>query len=393
MKIIDLLVTLIENVIREPGKYLIPGHNGPYNDPETSVRNYGHWLITFSKCYEFTGEQIYLDKVRELAEYLVSEKSRPYGFSFHHRSKEGKDRCNGLVGQAWTIEALQAASSTLGERKYSQIAGDVFFQHKFIENLGLWRCLDIDGNDLVIDPTFNHQLWFAACASKLKSSRRNKILNRVICFLDKLNLNLTLLDNGLIYHPIINQININENKLSLRPYLRNIAKELLSFIRQMLGKTNNLDRMYQEKMVNKSIGYHQFNMYAFGQLKESVPDHPFWQSKEYKKSIKFLLSDEFKNGVRQNIYGFPYNPPGFEVPYALSMFPNLDAEEIVEISTWWINEQFNRSYNPETTMMDRNTDDTLTHTARIYEITRLPISILKRIKIDIQSIDDFSEID
>ena len=288
-----------------------------------------------------------------------------------------------MVGQAWTIEALQAASSTLGERKYSQIAGDVFFQHKFIENLGLWRCLDIDGNDLVIDPTFNHQLWFAACASKLKSSRRNKILNRVICFLDKLNLNLTLLDNGLIYHPIINQININENKLFLRPYLRNIAKELLSFIRQMLGKTNNLDRMYQEKMVNKSVGYHQFNMYAFGILKESLSEHPFWESSEFKQTVKFLLSDEFKNGLSDNIYGFPYNPPGFEIPYALSVLTDISESELVEISSWWVNEQFRRCYNPETRMMDRNTEDSLTHTARIYELANLSNSILEKIEVQI----------
>ena len=79
--------------------YLQPGHNGPYNDPETPVRNYGHWLITFSKCFEVTGEQKYLDKINELADYIILKESRPFGFSFHHRSKEGKDKCNGLVGQ------------------------------------------------------------------------------------------------------------------------------------------------------------------------------------------------------------------------------------------------------------------------------------------------------
>ena len=110
MKIIDLLVTLIENVIREPGKYLIPGHNGPYNDPETSVRNYGHWLITFSKCFELTGKQIYLEKVREFAEYLISKESHPFGFSFHHRLTGGKDKCNGLIGQAWRVGALCCAA-------------------------------------------------------------------------------------------------------------------------------------------------------------------------------------------------------------------------------------------------------------------------------------------
>jgi hypothetical protein len=29
-----------------------PGYNGSYDDPETPVRNTGHWLITFLKAYE-----------------------------------------------------------------------------------------------------------------------------------------------------------------------------------------------------------------------------------------------------------------------------------------------------------------------------------------------------
>ena len=127
-------------------------------------------------------------------------------------------------------------------------------------------------------------------------------------------------------------------------------------------------------------------------LKGNVPDHPFWESNEFGRSVDYLLSDEFKNGLSENKYGFPYNPPGFEVPYALSVLANLGEDELVYMSSWWINEQFNRCYNPETKMMDRNTDDTVTHTARIYEITRLPNSILERIEVDIQSIDDFAQI-
>jgi hypothetical protein len=35
------------------------GNNGPHKDPETAVRNSAHWLITFAKCYELTGEEKY----------------------------------------------------------------------------------------------------------------------------------------------------------------------------------------------------------------------------------------------------------------------------------------------------------------------------------------------
>jgi hypothetical protein len=59
----------------------------------------------------------------------------------------------------------------------------------------------------------------------------------------------------------------------------------------------------------------------------------------------------------------------------------MSESELVKISSWWVNEQFRRCYNSETWMMDRNTEDPLTHTARIYELNRLPNSILETIEV------------
>jgi hypothetical protein len=115
LNLLQFLVYISECALTYPDKYIKSGHNGPYNDPETPMRNYGHWLITFSKCFELTGEQIYLNKIKEFAEYLISDNARPFGYSFHHRSKESKDKCNGLIGQAWVFEALAFASSVSGE--------------------------------------------------------------------------------------------------------------------------------------------------------------------------------------------------------------------------------------------------------------------------------------
>ena len=54
------------------------------------------------------------------------------------------------------------------------VAEEVFFQHKFIEKLGVWKRLEIDGSVGRIDQTFNHQLWFASCASLLLRSDSRK---------------------------------------------------------------------------------------------------------------------------------------------------------------------------------------------------------------------------
>jgi hypothetical protein len=377
----DFLISIADKALSEPRRFLQPGHNGPYNDSETPVRNYGHWLITFSKCFELTGEKIYFEKIEELAEYLISDDARPHGFSFHHRSIEGKDKCNGLVGQAWTFEALAEASAVIRDIKYVEIAEEVFFDHKFNTEFGLWHRLEIDGNILSIDDTFNHQLWFAACASLLNTPRREEIRGRIFRFMECLPKNLSVFDSGLIYHPIERNLNNIGFGIPKKLKLDKSVKSLLSLLSKRKGQANH--KQQREKMIHKSLGYHQFNMYAFGMLKESLPDHPFWQSFEFQQSINYLVSDEFKNGVSKNIYGFPYNPPGFEVPYALSVLSDLTSDDIIEISSWWVNEQLKRCYNPKTQMMDRNTEDPLTHTARVYELTRLPELYLDKIEIAI----------
>ena len=379
----DFLIFLSDQSLVNSRLYFQPGHNGPYNDSETPVRNKGHWLIIFSKCFELTGKQIYLDTVRKLAEYLVSKESRPYGYSFHHRLKEVKDKCNGLIGQAWTFAALAHASLVTENPKFAELAEEVFFQHRFNPECGLWNRMEIDGNIESIDSTFNHQLWFAACASILISSRRNEIYRRIISFLDALSENLTVLDNGLICHPIENQLRGNKFDLS---QISNL-KKLKNNVFQIMGIRNskNYDQIKDknDRMIYKSIGYHQFNIYAFAMLKETIPEHSFWQSPEFGRSVDYLLSDEFKNGISDNIYGFPYNPPGFEIPYSLSVLTDMSESELVEISSWWVNEQFKRCYNPKTRMMDRNTEDSLTHTARIYELANLSNSIMERIEVKI----------
>lgn len=364
------------------------GHNGPYHDLETPVRNSGHWLITFAKCYELTGEDKYIEKVFEIAEYLYSKDARPQGYSFYHRNSKGKDKCNGVVGQAWTFEALAEATKILGDNKYASLAEEVFLQHPFNHDYGLWNRLDINGQILTMDETFNHQLWFAACGSLIKNNKNSEITARIKRFMDCLPQNLTVLDNGLIHHHI-EQLRENTFMSDLKyhtkldqEFLNTLQKirytNLLKFI-PLIGQTK--DKRIQ-RQVYKSIGYHSFNMYAFALLKNQIPSHKFWDSEPFKRTIDYMLKDEYIKGLNQNRYGYPYNPPGFEIPYSLFTLKGMGENKLIETSRFWINNQFNRCYNKKTFSMDRNNEDPLTHTARIYELTRLPINLLKTIEID-----------
>lgn len=357
--------------VKHPNKYIRSGHNGPYHDPETPTRNTGHWLITFSRVYEWTGDEKYRAATKHGAEYLLSLDARPHGYSFYHRNKKSKDKCNGLIGQAWTIEALAKASDILEDPKYGQRAEEVFFQHHFNEHYGLWNRLEIGGNNLSIDLTFNHQLWFASCASLLKTTKEKQIKKRVRSFLDCVLENVTVFDDGLIYHPIERKLNDEYSSVALKVRLKKTVLKVLRSLGVNKYKQNLIDDEEKHKrMIHKSIGYHHFNMYAFAMLKEQMPDHYLWKTEEFKKMVSYMLTDEFKQGLENNKYGFPYNPPGFEIPYALSVLGDLSERKLTDISEYWLNQQFMRCYNPETMMMDKNTEDPITHTARIYELTR-----------------------
>jgi hypothetical protein len=86
------------------------GHNGPYFHPETPVRNTVHWLIILIKVYKITKNKVFLDASRKCINYLVRQKTE---YNYHQRTYKGKDKCNGLIGPAWVMEALIIASKEL----------------------------------------------------------------------------------------------------------------------------------------------------------------------------------------------------------------------------------------------------------------------------------------
>src|SRR5512134_800532 len=93
--------------LMSPSTGSVPGgHNGPYHDPETPVRTTSHWLITFVAAYRISVGDVFRDAACRAAGYLQTEDARPRRKTFYHRLNPSKDGCNGLVGQAWTLEAL-----------------------------------------------------------------------------------------------------------------------------------------------------------------------------------------------------------------------------------------------------------------------------------------------
>jgi len=324
-----------------------PGYNGPHHHPETPIRNTCHWLITFLKVYEITNDKKFLKASEKCINYILKEKSK-YKYNLPHRNIEGKDQCNGLIGPAWTMEALIIASKQLNRKDLSDLASEICLLHKFDENKGLWHRTEVDGKDLNIDWTFNHQLWFAAIGSMLDKEQYSEVHRQVQIFIDKLNKNFSTYKNGLIWH-----------KVALVPFSIKGLKAILSSIKIITIK--------KKRDIYRAIGYHQFNLYAFGILKEHYPNISFWNSEKIKKALTFLKTEEFEKGLEDNKYGFDYNVAGIEVAYVLQQF----EEDSKDLQKYWLKEQLKRNYDFKNNMLSKNTEDGLTLAARLYEATRL----------------------
>jgi hypothetical protein len=274
--------------------------------------------------------------------------------AFFCRMNPQKDFSNGLIGQAWVIEALAAATRYFNDNKYQSLARELFLIHPFDHHIGLWRRVAVDGSYLSYDATFNHQLWFAASGALIAADEDDEIFTRISCFLENaVKSHLKIAHSGRIIH----LVKINTNTLLLHRFIKSIIYN---------AKTLKRNR----PMMLKEVGYQAFNLYAFAMIYSQIPDNPFFQTTKVRSAMVYIHSDEFMSGLENNHFGYPYNPIGFEVAYALQVFRGAGAE-VQKTSQWWVSQQLKRTYDFNKNTFSINTADTNTLTARAYEATRL----------------------
>lgn len=338
--------------------YMPPGHNGSYHDLETPARNTSHWLITFLKAYEISSEKRFLEAASKAADYLCSNDVRPMGATFWHRKNPEKDTCNGLMGQAWTIEALTVAAKALNRVELLTLSEQVFSLHPHNLETGLWQSVSVDGTHLDFDYTFNHQLWFAAVGGLLaKQAQADNIDSSIRHFLNRLDGNFRTYPSGLIKHIV---------SFQLFPARKRIEKTT-----NQVWKIRHFRKLARSRqyLKQKEIGYHSFNLYAFGLLKRVYPNHSFWKNEKFLSALEYAKSEDYSKHVQASKYGYPYNPPGFEIPFVLETF--CTDEDTRELRSHWVSEQLLRCYDFDSKLMTKDTADKHTHAARIYEATRL----------------------
>ena len=319
------------------------GHNGPYNDQETPVRNNAHWAMIFIKGFEISGRDKYLVSAKKCLDYLktkITDKSPV----FFCRDKAGKDHTNGLIGQAWAIEPFMAIQKFSNEKDLLEIGVGIIKQHFFDSKKGLWKVCDQYGNPTRFDYTFNHQLWFASIASYYKEYdvEIDSMINQ---FINHIEDNIVVRKNGRIGQSIY----INTLDSIIKPNIKKILRR---------------DETHYMKL--KEVGYHAFNTYAFAMLHSNYSQHEYWESKNFNAILSYLNSSEYQSEIYESKYGFPYNPPGIEVLASSLYFSNyVEIDKNFTMKIW--EHQLDLSWNIKDGLMSNGSFDKHTNEARAYE--------------------------
>ena len=340
---------------REDGSFP-PGRNGVYDEPETPVRTTSHWLTTLSKVYEITGDEVFAEAANDAADYLLSDEARPYGYTFHSRNAEGKDKCDGLVGQAAPIRGLAWAGSVLDRPELLEAAADVFSLHPFDSSLGLWRRVEIDGTRLSFDRTLNHQLTFAASGANLSDHEIGT--DKIERFLYRITNTMCLHSDGLIKH-YVRPPPLDALRTAFKsPTHWNLL--LNEFVFHYYSRSS--------KRRTKELGYHPINLRSLARLKESFPYHSVWETPSVRDAVSFVDSDQYFGPERVMDISYGSMTPGIHTAYALLVLDNRDLTEVRK----WVTKDVEQRFDFDQNLLVANATDPLFQAATIYNIILLP---------------------
>ena len=375
MEIIDCYKEIANNIIYAYGanEDIEGGINGPYDDPETPIRNLSHLAVIVSiETVKYKKTELY-ELCNRIGSKILSMTED--GTLYRLRMKAGKDVCNGVIGHAWVIEGLIYLYVATNNEEYLNAAKEIEKRHTFNKVEHLWHKPKYESfkSDCTIDYTLNHQLWFAAsCAELYKITLDSHYKENVVKFLDNLHRSMWIHRSGLICHPIY-------NKKGLAKKVKGIGKFGVDCGRRIINLPNF---RYREE------GYHVFNVMALARIKAVFPDHGFFKRKKAIKAVEYLKSPQFYNGINSdkwvsdptlnlsqfsenevmhNVYAYPYNVTGFELMYISRIYSEFDLEEIALKGLY---EQHLYTYDAEKKCIQNECHDKITPNYRIYELYR-----------------------
>ena len=345
--------------------HAFPGCNGPYGCPDTPVRNTAHWLISYSYLWKITKKEKYRTIALSFAGYLVDMQSRSISGAIACIGEDWPDQLNGMIGQAWVIEALVYAYETFGDNNYLDCAVKIFHSQRFDEKTGLWKKVEPDGTEAGFDQTLNHQIWFAIGGLLILRHREYRdIRQQVDRHLERVyNEYFGVHSSGLIRHfGAMKWPRAEFISLYLKQYVKYAGLKLDIFDSEFVDLTT------QEE------GYHLFELYGYAVMACLRDYYPLFVKPDFKKALDYSSDIDTINErlgtdspETMNKYAYGYNSPAFEVPLIdLMLNGSADIKKVQKL----LELQKDLTFDPETVRMNRNNPDPETLEARLYEYVR-----------------------
>ncbi|TVQ80522.1 MAG: hypothetical protein EA369_02250 [Bradymonadales bacterium] len=320
------------------------GRNGPYDDPETPLRNTSHWLALNSILYKISGDTALRDRALWLCEYLLNDKAHLGPNAYVYRQKAGKDSCNGVIGPAWHAEGLGKAGTYLGLNECTTLAKSILARLQFNSLEGAWHRQEAETGQGHVDFTYNHQSWFAAIKAELDGPSPD-----VSAFLDT---------------SLARSFRTHTTGLASHLFYSNTSRGLRARAIFELGQWKN-----PKHFETREIGYHLFVMHSLTRLSLVYPDHPLFKSDKFTKAISYIDDERFFESLTTNKYAYPYNSPAYEAPLILLVwrkhFKSLDPDQTIKRLLGYLDEY----YSPWSSKPSpQKIPDPVTLFSRVYEL-------------------------
>ncbi|NYB74511.1 hypothetical protein HZF24_10225 [Sedimentibacter hydroxybenzoicus DSM 7310] len=336
------------------------GKNGPWKDNDTYMRTTAHWAQLLYKAYLITTEDKYLRGALRACNYLIDDENRPNNFTFLCRISDTKDNCNGLIGQAWTLEPLIQIGIKEKKDEYINISKNLLERIPFNKEQYLWETIDVDDTNRGCHRTINQQLWISVMSLILGDYLKDDtLINNSTNFFLGLSRNIEWLEyEGLIKHTT----NKRDN------FLKNIIKKAV--LKEKVKAST-------KEMQVLSNGYLSFILHGFALAYDYCSEYSFWQDASLYNIIKQaynFLDNRFPFGYLESDKGFrwAYNPVGIEMAYATQVFDKyISIKDTSEKTEKWLSLQISGYYDFNNNLMNRNTIDQNILSSRLYESINL----------------------
>lgn len=333
-------------------------HNGAWGQAETAVRTTAHWAVSWLAAYRCTSDQRFRTAAERALDALQLPGWRPHGAAWHCLGDgSGHNDGNGLIGQAWVMEAFLHAHAVLGRTDLLRAALELYRLHRQDSRTGVYFVLGVDGTHHLPDATFNHQAWFAAISAMVLRAARDAglplddLATGPERFADRL---FSIMHRNCRY--VVEQKVRHRYHGSLHGYLRQAASNLYN-------------RFVTRRLKTRSVGYLTFTLHGVAMLRAALPHHPVWRSARFARlaqhAQRYMQRPEFFSACTANRFAFPHNVTGVEMAYVARWFGIK-----LPVRRFW-DHQFATHWDPDTATLSRHADDPVALAARLYEVVSL----------------------